>query len=104
MKFIPAQLAYVLEDREAKQNLGALLRFVGGLFASIGVFSVIFHSIMVYEGQSHSWVTGVYWTLTVMSTLGFGDITFQSDWCGVPQHGGRYHGGVSVGWWECVGE
>jgi len=79
LKFIPAQLAYVLEDREAKQNLGALLRFVGGLFASIGVFSVIFHSIMVYEGQSHSWVTGVYWTLTVMSTLGFGDITFQSD-------------------------
>ncbi|MBW2390217.1 MAG: NAD-binding protein [Deltaproteobacteria bacterium] len=34
---------------------------------------------MVYEGQQHSWLTGLYWTLTVMSTLGFGDITFASD-------------------------
>ncbi len=34
---------------------------------------------MLYEGQQHSWVTGFYWTLTVMSTLGFGDITFTSD-------------------------
>ena len=34
---------------------------------------------MAYEGQTHSWITGLYWTLTVMSTLGFGDITFTSD-------------------------
>jgi voltage-gated potassium channel len=40
---------------------------------------VLFHFIMVYEGQQHSWLTGLYWTLTVMSTLGFGDITFRSD-------------------------
>src|SRR5690606_40758289 len=31
------------------------------------------------EGRDHSWTTGVYWTLTTMSTLGFGDITFESD-------------------------
>ena len=31
------------------------------------------------EGQDHSWITDIYWTLTVMSTLGFGDITFESD-------------------------
>src|SRR5690606_297873 len=43
------------------------------------VYSVLFHVIMAYEGQEHSWMTGFYWTLTVMSTLGFGDITFQSD-------------------------
>lgn len=42
-------------------------------------YSIIFHFIMLYEGQQHSWVTGFYWTLTVMSTLGFGDITFTSD-------------------------
>lgn len=34
---------------------------------------------MASEGRSYSWATGVYWTLTVMSTLGFGDITFESD-------------------------
>src|SRR5690554_5013883 len=34
---------------------------------------------MATEGRDHSWATGLYWTLTVMSTLGFGDITFESD-------------------------
>jgi Trk K+ transport system NAD-binding subunit len=34
---------------------------------------------MEYEGRQYSWITGFYWTLTVMSTLGFGDITFKSD-------------------------
>jgi Trk K+ transport system NAD-binding subunit len=34
---------------------------------------------MLFEGKEFSWVTGFYWTLTVMSTLGFGDITFASD-------------------------
>ena len=34
---------------------------------------------MLREGQEHTWITGFYWTLTVMSTLGFGDITFQTD-------------------------
>lgn len=43
------------------------------------IFTIGFHFIMLYEGHDHSWVTGLYWTLTVMSTLGFGDITFQSD-------------------------
>jgi len=45
----------------------------------IGTYSVLFHLLMVREGQEHSWLTGVYWTLTVMTTLGFGDITFHSD-------------------------
>lgn len=49
------------------------------LLAMITVYSVLFHYIMDFEGQKHSWVTGFYWSLTVMSTLGFGDITFQSD-------------------------
>jgi Trk K+ transport system NAD-binding subunit len=34
---------------------------------------------MAWEGRDYSWITGVYWTLTVMTTLGFGDITFESD-------------------------
>ena len=42
-------------------------------------YSVLFHFIAVYEGQDHSWVTGFYWTLVTMSTLGFGDIVFTSD-------------------------
>jgi len=34
---------------------------------------------MEFEGREFTWITGLYWTLTVMSTLGFGDITFTSD-------------------------
>jgi Trk K+ transport system NAD-binding subunit len=34
---------------------------------------------MSYEGQEHSIVTGFYWTLSTMSTLGYGDIRFVSD-------------------------
>ena len=79
MKTISTQLSYFLEDRATQRNLWLLLRYVLFLVAVIFVFTVAFHFIMLYEGKSHSWITGLYWTLTVMSTLGFGDITFQSD-------------------------
>ena len=82
MKFLPSQLAYLLnelDDGTTKQNLKALGRFVAVLVASVVTFSVVFQLIMLYEGQQHSWLTGFYWTFTVMSTLGFGDITFASD-------------------------
>lgn len=59
--------------------MGFLLRFFAMLLGLIIVYSILFHYIMQYEDRSFSWVTGVYWTLTVMSTLGFGDITFTSD-------------------------
>jgi len=79
MKFLPSELVSILDQHEPRQNLRALASYVGLLIASIVLFTVVFHLIMVYEGQEHSWLTGLYWTLTVMSTLGFGDITFQSD-------------------------
>jgi len=79
MKFIPAQLLYFFQDRRAKRNLHSLIRFILLLCLFIATYSVLFHVLMEMEGQHHSWITGVYWTLTVMSTLGFGDITFTSD-------------------------
>lgn len=44
-------------------------------------YSVLFHYIAVYENvdEQYSWLTGFYWTLVTMSTLGFGDIVFTSD-------------------------
>lgn len=56
-----------------------LAKFLGFLAGIITLFSVLFHVLMLYEGREFSWVTGFYWALTVMSTLGFGDITFHSD-------------------------
>ncbi|MCW7753701.1 NAD-binding protein [Desulfobotulus sp. H1] len=79
MKFLPSQLMYLLQDRTARRNIRLLSRFIVILAGVIALYSMIFHFFMLMEGQTHSWATGVYWTLTVMSTLGFGDITFQSD-------------------------
>ncbi|MGV8814589.1 MAG: potassium channel family protein [Gelidibacter sp.] len=79
MKFIGSQMAYYLSDREFKKNSKILVKYLAVLGIVIVIYSVIFHVIMGLEGQNHSWTTGFYWTLTVMSTLGFGDITFASD-------------------------
>lgn len=80
MKFIPSQLAYLIAEPELRTNLRSLFRYVAFLAALVTLYAVVFHLIMErVEDQSHSWITGFYWTLTVMTTLGFGDITFTSD-------------------------
>ena len=79
MKFLPAQLAYMMESGTSRRNLRLLSKFLVLLAIMIATYSVLFHVLMELEGQDHSWITGFYWTLTVMSTLGFGDITFTSD-------------------------
>ncbi|MCL4860774.1 MAG: NAD-binding protein [Caldilineaceae bacterium] len=80
MKFLIPHLYHLLQDRPTRINLVNLLRFVAMLAGLVTLYSVTFHYIMAYEGhEEHSWLTGFYWTLTVMSTLGFGDITFDSD-------------------------
>ncbi|MDZ7778492.1 MAG: NAD-binding protein [Gemmatimonadota bacterium] len=80
MKFLSVHLGYALRDEDLRKNLRALLKYLLFLIAVIAVYSILFHVIMInVEGQDHSWITGIYWTLTVMSTLGFGDITFTTD-------------------------
>lgn len=79
MKFLSSQISLFMEQRGARRNIAFLMRFVAMIVTLIAVYSILFHYIMQFEGRSYSWITGVYWTLTVMSTLGFGDITFTSD-------------------------
>ncbi|QTN33317.1 potassium channel protein [Akkermansiaceae bacterium] len=79
MKTIVTVVSTLMKNRTSRINLLALLKLLGVLFLLIGAYSIVFHYLMEREGQHHSWITGVYWTLTVMSTLGFGDITFESD-------------------------
>ncbi len=79
MKALTTVLTAFLENRTSRRNLMALFRLLLVLLAIVTMFSVLFHVLMEREGQQHSWMTGFYWTLTVMSTLGFGDITFESD-------------------------
>ena len=79
MKYMFSQLMALMNQSRQSNNLRLLIRFVIILAGMFVVYSVLFHVIMEMEGQRHSWLTGLYWTLTVMSTLGFGDITFTTD-------------------------
>jgi Trk K+ transport system NAD-binding subunit len=80
MKTVGSQLAILLESgSKLRQQLLPFVTYVFLLVGFVLFYGVLFHVIMAWEGQDHSWFTGVYWALTVMSTLGFGDITFESD-------------------------
>ncbi|HUM72531.1 MAG TPA: potassium channel protein, partial [Chloroflexota bacterium] len=68
MKFLPSQLYYFLRHRPSRVQLFSLFRFLIILTAVITLYSILFHYIMDWEGRSFSWITGFYWTLTVMST------------------------------------
>ena len=78
MKVFFSELLTLVEKGQ-ERNVRVLLKFVLLLLALITLYSVLFHFLMMYENKEFSWITGFYWTLTVMSTLGFGDITFTTD-------------------------
>ena len=80
MNFLLKRLAVLTSHPEMRENIRELLRYLAFLGLLITAYAVLFHVIMLYvEGQTHSWLTGFYWTLVVMTTLGFGDVTFASD-------------------------
>lgn len=79
MRFLPAQILALSRQGASRRNLRVLASFVAVLVAMVLAFTVLFHVLMEFEGREFSWISGLYWTLTVMSTLGFGDITFESD-------------------------
>jgi voltage-gated potassium channel len=80
MKFLPSQLAFFFTEREMRTNLRGLAKYLAFLVAMVATYTVIFHVIMVrVEGQDRSWMSGLYWTVVTMSTLGFGDIVFRTD-------------------------
>ncbi len=79
MKSMATQLALLLRSGRQRSNMQLLIKFSFVLIAFFILYSVLFHLLMLYEGRQYSWITGFYWTLTTMSTLGFGDITFTSD-------------------------
>lgn len=79
IRAFPAEIFAVIRGRRGRRNLRVLTKFFILLAVMIAVYTVLFHLLMLREGQEHTWITGLYWTLTVMSTLGFGDITFHTD-------------------------
>ena len=78
-KTFAAQFASIIRTRRGRRNLAILGKFFAILTVLVTAYTVVFHELMAWEGKQYSWITGFYWTLTVMSTLGFGDITFSTD-------------------------
>lgn len=80
MRALAPLLAFILKEKAVQRNLRAFSKFLAVIAATVITFSAVFRAIMLYgEHREYSWVTCFYWTLTVMSTLGFGDITFHTD-------------------------
>ncbi|PLX90822.1 MAG: potassium transporter TrkA, partial [Desulfuromonas sp.] len=79
MKTIATEFAYFMRGR-ARQNLKVLLLYCLFLAAMVLAYAAIFRTLMwQLEGREFSLIAGIYWAITVMTTLGFGDITFHSD-------------------------
>jgi Trk K+ transport system NAD-binding subunit len=79
MEILPSNFFRQLRSGTAQRKLNVLGQCSIALIVLVIVFSILFHFLMAWEGRSYSWLTGLYWTLTVMSKLGFGDITFHTD-------------------------
>ncbi len=79
MKLLPTLLMKYTSTRTSQRNLKIIFNFLMILGFLVFLYSILFHYIMLLEDKEYTWITGFYWTLTVMSTLGFGDITFHTD-------------------------
>lgn len=70
---------FSLGKRASRRNAILISRLVFVLLFLLAGNSVLFRYLMNLENRDYSWITCFYWTATNMSTLGLGDITFQSD-------------------------
>jgi len=79
MPALGPSLAQLVDQRLRRRNTKSLLTYFGFVAAIVIVDSLGFQLLMwSAEGRSESFLTGIYWTLTTMSTLGLGDIVFVS--------------------------
>jgi Trk K+ transport system NAD-binding subunit len=79
MKTLGALVSSSLHSRQQRTNLRVLVNLLLLLTVIVLLYTVLFHAIMAREGRDYSWLSGFYWTMVTMSTLGFGDVTFHSD-------------------------
>ncbi|MGI5939740.1 MAG: potassium channel family protein [Thermoleophilia bacterium] len=77
-----------IESRDVMRRLVlVLVAYIAFLIVLILLFARLFQYFMLnYEGEEHSFIDGIYWTITTVSTLGYGDVTFES-------HAGRLYSG-----------
>ncbi len=71
--------APIVSTRLRRRNARILLAYAGFVSLVVVIESLGFRALMWWgEGREESFTTGVYWVLSTMSTLGLGDIVFES--------------------------
>lgn len=79
MRGLPVTLMLAIQKRFPGSNRKFLRWFLIILLLLSLAYALLFHFFMYLEDRSYSFITGIYWTLVVLSTQGFGDIVFTSD-------------------------
>jgi len=83
MKLFPAALFSLSNGKSTgRRNLSQLLKLIVIVLVFVLLSSAVFHLLMEREdrGEKFQWFDGIYWTMVTMTTLGYGEITFQSGW------------------------
>jgi Trk K+ transport system NAD-binding subunit len=78
LNIIPTFLAAMQKRRRARRDARLLVQLLGVFLLIVLVSMMVFHYMMVLEGQDYSFGTGLYWVISTMTTLGLGDIVFVS--------------------------
>jgi Trk K+ transport system NAD-binding subunit len=79
LKFTPQRPLHLLQQMTSKRNAMLLVRLFFALVFVLVLFSIVFHYLMSLEGQRHSIISGLYWTISTMGTLGLGTVSFTTD-------------------------
>lgn len=74
-------LVNAIKSRFTGSNRKLLFWILMILFTLIVLYTILFQVFMAIDGRGgeYSFITGIYWTIVVLSTQGFGDITFNGD-------------------------
>jgi voltage-gated potassium channel len=80
VKILHDHIVYQLRRGNRRwRPFGPFLGYLFVVLVFVIVYGWLFLFLMEAEGRHSTFLTGVYWALTVMSTLGIGDITLDSD-------------------------
>jgi voltage-gated potassium channel len=78
-RFFPQKPVHLLQRITSRRNATLLLRLFTAFIILMILYVAAFRYLMQLEGREYSVITGVYWILSTMTTLGLGDIAFASE-------------------------